>query len=338
MMISREVQRSLLIFVSTLIFLPLLISLIISRYSFERQSLCLVGSAEKSWSDTGIVHVGVGIGDTNQKNRDLYGIYKMDKHGKSYVQVKDGNNSNTWFRKGAWPSLLSLHYRALAPISFRDDANAMMNASQQEPRMLLLQKDKVRFCLVTSSNKASMHCSVAASLPESSDKNSKTKSILVPQSGIWMTNDNKDAIKVSCHNAIDNNTKEKNKKKKEKKILNHIINRPATTLLLVMNCFFAYRYWNYHVRPSSVAIVYNKMVTEGTHELWRAFSGTFAHFEPLHIGFNMMSLYSLGVVEDLYGSIFYFYGTNIFDLLWFALCLFLLIFIIFLRFGISICM
>ena len=59
------------------------------------------------------------------------------------------------------------------------------------------------------------------------------------------------------------------------------------------------------MHPSSVAIVYNKMATEGTYELWRAFSGTFAHFEPLHLGFNMMSLYSLGVVEDLYGPIFY---------------------------------
>ena len=37
------------------------------------------------------------------------------------------------------------------------------------------------------------------------------------------------------------------------------------------------------------------------------FSPTLAHFEPLHIGFNMMSLHTLGLeLEDGYGSIVFF--------------------------------
>jgi membrane associated rhomboid family serine protease len=51
---------------------------------------------------------------------------------------------------------------------------------------------------------------------------------------------------------------------------------------------------------------YSKIVD--SHEWWRGFTGATAHFEPLHIGFNMMSLHTLGkeLEGGLYGSINFF--------------------------------
>lgn len=94
--------------------------------------------------------------------------------------------------------------------------------------------------------------------------------------------------------------------------IQQIIQRPATTVLLLLNIYIAFRYWNGRVDPSSVAKLYSRMVRE-PYELWRAFSGATAHFEPLHIGFNMMALYAIGLdLEELYGSIpFFLYNASL---------------------------
>jgi len=84
-----------------------------------------------------------------------------------------------------------------------------------------------------------------------------------------------------------------------------LVNQPATVCLGLVNVALAYIYWNHHVQPSSVAISFNKMFNSNMHELWRAYSGTFAHFDLLHIAFNMMTLSSLGGVEELIGSMNY---------------------------------
>jgi len=84
---------------------------------------------------------------------------------------------------------------------------------------------------------------------------------------------------------------------------------PATALLILLNVGLAFLYWNNRVDPSTVCKEYQKIIHE--HELWRAFTGATAHFEPLHIGFNMMSLYTLGMDLEptLYGSVpFLFYN------------------------------
>jgi membrane associated rhomboid family serine protease len=74
----------------------------------------------------------------------------------------------------------------------------------------------------------------------------------------------------------------------------------ATILLLAVNIGFFLLLWNSHTDPQEVAIDSNVFQDYG-----RAFTGNLAHFELWHLGFNMMSLSSLGMTleRDVYGSI-----------------------------------
>jgi len=98
---------------------------------------------------------------------------------------------------------------------------------------------------------------------------------------------------------------------RENKNILFIIRHPATVLLLLLNMGLAFHYWNQRVNPSLVCKQYSKIV-DG-HEWWRGFTGATAHFEPLHIGFNMMSLHTLGKeLEGEYGSInFFLYNVTL---------------------------
>ena len=83
-----------------------------------------------------------------------------------------------------------------------------------------------------------------------------------------------------------------------------ITKRPITTLLLVVNIVIAYYLWAYKVEVSAVAFSYDAVV-EG--EYWRMVTASFSHFDLMHIGFNMMSLYQLGVLEIVYSSVVFSY-------------------------------
>ena len=88
-------------------------------------------------------------------------------------------------------------------------------------------------------------------------------------------------------------------------LLTQIIKLPTTTLLLCINLGLYWIYWNYHVPVDQVALNDNVFQDFG-----RAFSGSLAHFEIWHLGFNMMSLASLGQdLEPTYGSIPFFLWT-----------------------------
>jgi membrane associated rhomboid family serine protease len=77
---------------------------------------------------------------------------------------------------------------------------------------------------------------------------------------------------------------------------------PVTTFLITLNVLLAIVYWKNQTDPSSVCKEYKKIVLD--QEFHRSFTGATAHFEPLHLGFNMMSLYALGSELELrYGSI-----------------------------------
>jgi membrane associated rhomboid family serine protease len=74
----------------------------------------------------------------------------------------------------------------------------------------------------------------------------------------------------------------------------------TTILLAAINIGLYWTYWNFRVDPSP--IVLNAEITQ---DYGRAFSSAFGHFEIWHVGFNMMTLFTLGNVleEQLYGSI-----------------------------------
>lgn len=85
------------------------------------------------------------------------------------------------------------------------------------------------------------------------------------------------------------------------------MNRPVTVLLLLLLLYVAYHLWAYRVLVSDVSFSYQAVVlgtaTESGvasgREYWRAVTASVSHFEPLHLGFNCMSLYQLGECQRL---------------------------------------
>jgi len=88
------------------------------------------------------------------------------------------------------------------------------------------------------------------------------------------------------------------RKAKKKKLLLFILQHPATSLLLAGQVVLALLYWNYSTPISTVAIIYSSIVSPPHYEIWRVYSGSFSHFTLLHLGFNMMTLHSLGTVLE----------------------------------------
>lgn len=71
---------------------------------------------------------------------------------------------------------------------------------------------------------------------------------------------------------------------------------PSTSILLLLNIGLAFIYWDKRVDPSTVSKQFQKIVHEM--ELWRSFTGALAHFETLHLLFNMMTLQALGTMLE----------------------------------------
>ena len=123
------------------------------------------------------------------------------------------------------------------------------------------------------------------------------------------------ALKVACHNVesffVDGEPKAKTpsyeKLPKEIEAMepdgyNFVMYRPASTLLLAMMLFLAYRIYIHNEPPDQVALSYDSIVERW--EFWRAFTGSTAHFKPTHLAANMYSLYALGSeLEESFGSI-----------------------------------
>jgi membrane associated rhomboid family serine protease len=72
---------------------------------------------------------------------------------------------------------------------------------------------------------------------------------------------------------------------------------PGTTLLLFLNLWVAFVLWSRKVDPGAVAVSYDAVVSD--REYWRCVTASFSHFEALHLGFNMMSLYNMGQLEQV---------------------------------------
>eukprot|EP00605_Chrysophyceae_sp_TOSAG23-4_P002529 GSChrysophyteH1.ASY1.ANO1.2794.1 assembled CDS len=100
-----------------------------------------------------------------------------------------------------------------------------------------------------------------------------------------------------------------------------LLARPVTTLLLMCLCMYSYHLYANAVDPGEVAFSYDKIWLNG--EWMRLLTSAFAHYDLLHLGFNTMTLYQLGALEEEYGSAVYLYLS--FDLvLWTGLgCLLL---------------
>jgi membrane associated rhomboid family serine protease len=245
----------------------------------------------------------------NQMNVDaFYGIWQGFVGPDNQMFFKMVRSSWTYPLPWGWPSVTQV--TALLKDSFSQD-----NSMAVQPLLRYNRVDN-RWCL---SNGDLIVCSKENDVTDS----------LSPPSGIWARHGRAQlSIRLSHYGPterqrhsttpqnMDGATTESfrrnpNRKTRRNQNIEQITQRPATTLLMAINIGLAYLYWNRRTNPSDVSKIYIKIVKE--HELWRSFTGATAHFEALHLGFNMMSLYSLGTaLEENFGSIpFLFYNISL---------------------------
>ena len=280
-----------------LIGLPALITFVHLRYVVSRHGLCFVGPAEENAvnfasppfvsSDKTRRSEASASGDDDADVGDLsaaYGIY-IKSSSQSYSQVYRAGGSRWNF---GWPGITSVVSTLATPTSslLRRQVRRGSGAPSLD-HVIAYDDDRDRWC-ISKSNGKSLHY----------------------KDGSLVCSDSRD-IRIRCPSSGVSANRRKLKGTRRNENLEQILYRPATTLLLGLNVYLAYRYWDGRISPSSVAKIYSKIVVEN--ELWRSFSGATAHFEPLHLGFNMMSLYSLGMeLEENFGSInFFLYNVSL---------------------------
>ena len=71
-----------------------------------------------------------------------------------------------------------------------------------------------------------------------------------------------------------------------------MMERPGTHLMLGINMYIAWVLYSKNVPVERVALSYERVVRDG--EYWRGVTASLAHYDIMHLGFNMMSLYNLG--------------------------------------------
>lgn len=103
---------------------------------------------------------------------------------------------------------------------------------------------------------------------------------------------------ISQDKEADNKGGKKRRRAKKKKVLLFILQHPITSLLLVGQVYLSFLYWNYSTPITTVAYIYSLFVQGPHYEIWRAFSSAFSHFALIHLGFNMMTLHSLGTIFE----------------------------------------
>lgn len=80
---------------------------------------------------------------------------------------------------------------------------------------------------------------------------------------------------------------------------------PVTTTVLIILTYYGYHLWANRIDASAVAFSYDTVVQQG--EYWRMFTASIAHVDLWHFGFNTMTLYQLGILEPVYGSLTFAY-------------------------------
>ena len=241
---------------------------------------------------------------------DLYGIY----HG---ISSPDNKNQPLLFTRAMGLPKWHVHWPSIAHVStvLATPTSTLLRGRRLNEEMAATQivydTNQHKWCLQSQTHQ------VCSTQTDDSD---------APISGIWaegaiaiqvLYNGETHHTKSASTSFVDNSSVPKkfrrnpNKRTRRNRNLEQVLTRPTTTLLIAVNVLIALIYWNRGTPPSSVAKIYNKIVLNG--EYWRSFTGATAHFEPIHLGFNMMTLYSLGTeLEPSYGSVpFLFYNISL---------------------------
>ena len=79
-----------------------------------------------------------------------------------------------------------------------------------------------------------------------------------------------------------------------------LLQRPVTTCIIIGLLYYGYYLWASHVPVEDVAYSYEAVVNRK--ELYRVVTASIAHYDLMHIGFNLMAMWQLGTMETVYGS------------------------------------
>lgn len=268
--------------------------------------------------------------DKNAYTQQFHGIYSPNRtyipkskrkknHNDKQVQFQQKyatsttrSKLSTWFG-GSWPSITKSSIMISSPSSqlsnhkqLQTHQDTSLNADHV---MTFVNENNVKkWCLYSSSSPTDAKwCS------DPMPTNAEQGTIYAyPPSGLWKpsTNQSYPPLTVSCPTPTTTLPTDSNRKGRHQNLFNgkqnkniqFLLNHPSTTLLLLLNIGLAFQYWNQRINPSLVCKQYLKIVDE--HEWWRGLTGALAHFELLHIGFNMMSLNTLGrELEGGFGSV-----------------------------------
>ena len=82
-------------------------------------------------------------------------------------------------------------------------------------------------------------------------------------------------------------------------LLQDVVERPCTSLVIAVCTSLWYYLHHSGLGYDEVGMSYSKVV--GQRQYWRCITATFSHVSLLHLLFNMSSLWSLGVVEQMGG-------------------------------------
>jgi len=278
------------------ILLPFFVTLFHLNHAQERAHLLFVGpvTSHLQAKSSGI--------KSNTSFNDLYGMY----HGISSEKDKPPSVFSKVLSLPAWhvhwPSIAHVSTLLATPTSTLLTRHSMNTNSDMISAQIVYDTLQNKWCVQSPSHQV---CST------------KVEDVTTLSCGIWSdesisiqvlyrggTRETAASFSMAAHDATipQKFRRNPNKRTRANRNLQQLLERPATSLLIAVNVILAFVYWNRGTSPSSVAKIYSKIVNDG--EYWRSFTGATAHFEPLHLGFNMMALYSLGTeLEPSYGSI-----------------------------------
>ena len=294
-------SRPLAKLISALILLPAVLVYFHFRRVISTSNYCFIGPAGKISSIKSQNNIEIETTDKiktqNIDAKASYGIYSLQQSKSeipSFHQLFSSSWSSSWISQYGWPSAPILASELIFPSS---NLSSMRKKLQQMVRkdifVIEYQSDGKRWCLLNKTHSKTVACS-------DSQSNDPTQSF--PTSGFWSsTSSLVPSLHIACPtSALPPPQGKKNRKqKKQNKNVEFVVSKPTTTFLLFLNIGLAYYYWNYRISPSIVAKNYDRIMNQN--ELWRSFTGALAHFEPLHLGFNMMSLVSLGEALEQWG-------------------------------------
>ncbi|KAL7547975.1 hypothetical protein ACHAWF_011253 [Thalassiosira exigua] len=268
--------------------------------------------------------------DERDAARKLYGIYVPVSKGKKKKKGGDerdrrefrqvhasASSSSSSYWSGGWPSVTQASAILTSPSSPLATLNSRTDPGDDAGIFRFVEGEGGegrRWCLRGSSAKDNDAAWCSAPTPDDAPEGTVRAH---PPSGVWSSSFGEagggggkgasPAVRVSCPSPATlppqkDDGKHKALNAKQNQNLKFLLDQPATALLLALNVGLAFHYWNRRASPSAVCKQYSKIV--GEHEWWRGYAGATAHFEPLHIGFNMMSLNTLGrELEVGYGSV-----------------------------------